>query len=167
MKYLVKKDYLAKAQTLPESEQERLLSRLSGKLPQRLDKEKLTREEAMAIQMEIEDEQLNEWRQRMHELQAKAAAKAEKEANKEAKKETKPKKADGKAKTKGARKKDAGKAQAATIPEIVVEEPAVKKTPTTQPLSSTASKANGRDAAPAPAKAIAKRLQAKIPKTAS
>ena len=86
MKYLVKKDYLAKAQTLPESEQERLLSRLSGKLPQRLDKEKLTREEAMAIQMEIEDEQLNEWRQRMHELQAKAAAKAEKEAKKEAKK---------------------------------------------------------------------------------
>lgn len=65
-------EYLEKVRELSEEEQERLLSRMAGKLPRRLEKDKLTREEAMAIQMELEDEQLQEWRARMHELKAKS-----------------------------------------------------------------------------------------------
>lgn len=160
MKHLVKEDYLAKARTLPEIEQERVLSRMTGKLPKRLDKEKLTREEAIAIQMEIEDEQLNEWRQRMHELQAKATAKAEKEA----KKETKPKKAAAKSS-----KKDAGKAKASAEPAIVTEKPAVLKT-TKAPLprpatvkTAGASKATATNSSKAPTQ----KPLAKTPETAS
>lgn len=61
-------EYEAKARALSEEEAERLLSRMSGKLPKRLHKEKLTREEALAIQLELEDEQLQEWRKNMKAL---------------------------------------------------------------------------------------------------
>ena len=71
-------EYLAKAQLLKKDEKERLLSRMGGKLPRRLAKEKLTVDEALAIQLEIEDEQLAEWRERMHAIQAKEAAKGQK-----------------------------------------------------------------------------------------
>lgn len=63
--------YLERAQKLDIDEQERLLSRMAGKLPKRLQKEKLTRYEAIAIQLELEDEQLQEWRSIMAELKAK------------------------------------------------------------------------------------------------
>lgn len=69
---LSSQEYLDKVRLLNEEEQERLLSRMGGKLPRRLEKEKLSREEAMAIQMELEDEQLQEWRERMHALKAKS-----------------------------------------------------------------------------------------------
>lgn len=61
-------EYLEKAANLTAEETERLLSRMGGKLPRRLDKEKLTQLEAAAIQLEIEDEQLSEWREKMHTL---------------------------------------------------------------------------------------------------
>lgn len=61
-------EYEVKARALSEEEAERLLSRMSGKLPKRLHKEKLTREEALAIQLEVEDDQLNEWRKNMKAL---------------------------------------------------------------------------------------------------
>mgnify|MGYP007040724628 CR=1 FL=1 len=64
--------YLEKAQKLDIEEQERLLSRMAGKLPKRLQKEKLTKDEAIAIQLELEDEQLQEWRSIMAELKAKS-----------------------------------------------------------------------------------------------
>lgn len=60
--------YLIKADKLSEEESERLMSRMSGKLPRRLHKDKLTQLEAIAIQLEIEDEQLEEWREKMHEI---------------------------------------------------------------------------------------------------
>jgi hypothetical protein len=142
MKYLVKEDYLAKAKTLPEPEQERILSRMTGKLPKRLDKDKLTREEAIAIQMEIEDDQLNEWRQRMHELQAKAVAKAEKEARKEAKS-----KKGASRDAVGDRKKAADEAK--TGSRIVVETPVVKKAGTARPASLKSSGNGKAPAAPA------------------
>jgi hypothetical protein len=41
---------------------------MSGKLPKRLQKEKLTKEEALALQLEIEDEQLEEWRKTVAKL---------------------------------------------------------------------------------------------------
>ncbi|MHB1299417.1 MAG: hypothetical protein ACYCY8_00935 [Burkholderiales bacterium] len=60
-----KPEYLDKVQSLTQEEAERLLSRMRGKLPRRLENDKLSREDALAIQMELEDEQLQEWRDMM------------------------------------------------------------------------------------------------------
>lgn len=87
-----KPEYLEKVQTLSDEEKERLLSRMAGKLPRKLEKDKLSMEEAMAIQLEIEDEQLEEWRLRMRHIRARDLAKAEKKANAEAEEPAKPKK---------------------------------------------------------------------------
>ncbi len=57
-----KPEYMKKALQLSEEEQQKVMSRMSGKLPKRLFKEKLSVEEAIAIQLEIEEEQLAEWR---------------------------------------------------------------------------------------------------------
>ena len=67
--------YLAKVKLLTKDETERLLSRMSGKLPRRLEKDKLSKEEALAIQLEFEDEQLKEWRKMMLELKERDEAK--------------------------------------------------------------------------------------------
>jgi hypothetical protein len=64
-------DYLDKAKLLSEADAERLLSRMSGKLPRRLDKDKLSREEALALQLELEDESLEEWREKMGKISGK------------------------------------------------------------------------------------------------
>lgn len=63
--------YAEKVKKLSKIESERLLSRMSGKLPRRLEKDKLSREEALALQMELEDEQLQEWRKMMTALNKK------------------------------------------------------------------------------------------------
>lgn len=68
MAKISKPEYEDKVRALSEEEAERLLSRMSGKLPKRLHKEKLTREEALAIQLELEDKQLQEWRKNMKAL---------------------------------------------------------------------------------------------------
>jgi hypothetical protein len=68
-------EYLAKVAQLSPEDTERLLSRMSGKLPRRLEKNKLTSEEALAIQLELEDEQLQEWREKMQSMRDKEAAK--------------------------------------------------------------------------------------------
>ncbi len=60
-----KKDYISKAKELAGEQRERVLSRMSGKLPKRLEKDKLTEDEAIAIQLELEDEQLIEWKQKV------------------------------------------------------------------------------------------------------
>ena len=72
-------DYVAKAKKLSEEERDRVLSRMGGKLPKRLHKEKLTVEEAIAIQLELEDEQLQEWRANMAAIEEKAAKAKSKE----------------------------------------------------------------------------------------
>jgi hypothetical protein len=64
-------DYAEKVKKLTKIESERLLSRMSGKLPRRLEKDKLSKEEALALQMELEDEQLQEWREMMAALNKK------------------------------------------------------------------------------------------------
>jgi len=61
-------DYLDIAKNLDHEESERVLSRMTGKLPRRLDKDKLSKIEAIAIQLEIEDEQLEEWREKMKKI---------------------------------------------------------------------------------------------------
>jgi len=58
----VNKDYLAKVAGLSEEEAERLLSRMRGKLTRRIEDKKMSITEAIAIQLEFEDEQLEEWR---------------------------------------------------------------------------------------------------------
>jgi N-acyl-L-homoserine lactone synthetase len=66
-----KDEYLEKATNLSEEETERLLSRMGGKLPRRLDKNKISKLDALAMQLEIEDDQLAEWREKMREITAK------------------------------------------------------------------------------------------------
>jgi cell division septation protein DedD len=73
-----KPEYLEKVKLLATQEKERLLSRMGGKLPRKLDRRKISMDEALALQLEIEDELLNEWRERMHELKAKDLEKAAK-----------------------------------------------------------------------------------------
>lgn len=68
MKENVNPIYLEKVAQLTEEEAERVLSRMGGKLPKRFLKEKLTQAEAIAIQLEIEEEQLQEWREKMAKL---------------------------------------------------------------------------------------------------
>lgn len=77
--------YLEKVKLLSLDDQERLLSRMTGKLAKRLQKDKLTKDEAIAIQLELEDEQLQEWRGIMVGLQEKAKKAQEKAAQKAAK----------------------------------------------------------------------------------
>lgn len=67
--------YLEKAQTLSEEETERLLSRARSKLIRRLESEKMTALEVVALQLEIEDEDLSEWRAKMAEIRKRAKAK--------------------------------------------------------------------------------------------
>ena len=68
MKDKVNPVYLEKVNQLNADEAERVLSRMGGKLPKRFIKEKLTQAEALALQLEIEDEQLQEWREKMEKL---------------------------------------------------------------------------------------------------
>ena len=82
MPKLINSAYAEKVKKLSKAETERLLSRMSGKLPQRLEKEKLSRDEALALQMELEDEQLQEWRSRMAELNHKIEKQKQKETEK-------------------------------------------------------------------------------------
>jgi len=123
-------DYIAKAKKLSEEDRDRVLSRMGGKLPKRLQKEKLTVEEAIAIQLELEDEQLQEWRANMAAIQdkvAKAKAKADEKAAKVKTKAAKPvvaKSAPAKKVTPQAKPAAATKAPAKLAP---TAKPAVKK----------------------------------------
>jgi membrane protein involved in colicin uptake len=92
-----KPDYLAKVKQLSKVETERLLSRMGGKLDRRMEKGKLSQQEALAKQLELEDEQLQEWRKVMHSLKKKEEAKEAKNREKA--------KAPAKAKAKGPAKK--------------------------------------------------------------
>jgi len=63
--------YVKEATNLTTEEAEKLLSRMRGKLTRRLDDKKLSTIDALAIQLEIDDEQLAEWRERMNEINKK------------------------------------------------------------------------------------------------
>ena len=71
---VAKAEYLEQAEKLNSSQIQRLLSRMGGKLPSRLNEDKLSQLEALAIQLEIEDEQLSEWREKMHAIQSRHSA---------------------------------------------------------------------------------------------
>lgn len=70
-----KPNYLDEVKRLTMEETERLLSRMGNKMDRRLEKHKISHEEALAKQLELEDEQLHEWRKVMHSLKAKEEAK--------------------------------------------------------------------------------------------
>jgi hypothetical protein len=63
-------EYLEKASLLSDEEAERLLARMRGKFARRIDDKKLSRTEALALQLEFEDEELTEWRNKMAEIRA-------------------------------------------------------------------------------------------------
>lgn len=66
-----KTDYITKAKSLSTDQKERVLSRMSGKLPKRFLKDKVTELEALAIQLELEEEQLHEWKEKVAALREK------------------------------------------------------------------------------------------------
>lgn len=68
-------EYVKKATDLTKEATERLLSRMRGKLTRRVEDKKLSTIEALAIQLELEDEQLAEWREKMYEIKAKTEVK--------------------------------------------------------------------------------------------
>lgn len=70
-----KTDYLSKAKSLSNEQKERVLSRMSGKLPKRFLKDKVSEAEALAIQLELEDEQLQEWKEKVASLRLKEKSK--------------------------------------------------------------------------------------------
>ena len=61
-------EYLEKAASLTREEAERLFSRMRGKLIRKLEHDKIESLEAVALQLQLEDEDLNEWRQRWAEI---------------------------------------------------------------------------------------------------
>jgi len=63
-------EYLEKAKLLDEEACERVLSRARSKLMRRLEDGKITVQEVVAIQLELEDEDLAEWRAKMAEIKA-------------------------------------------------------------------------------------------------
>ncbi len=65
-------EYLEKARALSKEDAERLLARMRGKLMRRVDDDKLNPLEAVAMQLALEDEHLEEWRRRLAELRKKA-----------------------------------------------------------------------------------------------
>jgi hypothetical protein len=71
MKLIPKDEYLKQAQLLTNDDAERLMARMRGRFARRLEDKKLTALEALALQLELEDEWLLEWRTRMAEIRAK------------------------------------------------------------------------------------------------
>ena len=69
-------EYLEKAKQLSEEETERLLARMRAKLMRRLEDKKMSVAEVVAVQLEIEEEELQEWRDRMGEIRTKSKSKS-------------------------------------------------------------------------------------------
>lgn len=71
MKKTPSDEYLEKAGLLSRDETERVLSRMRSKMKRRLEDRKMSALEAVAIQLEKEDEELDEWRAKMAEIRKK------------------------------------------------------------------------------------------------
>lgn len=68
---IASEEYLGKAKQLSEDQAESLLSRMRGRTERRFHKEKISTHEALAIQLEIEAENLAEWREKISEIREK------------------------------------------------------------------------------------------------
>jgi len=79
---ITKPNYLTQAKQLSKIETERLLSRMGNKVDRKLEKGKLSQLEALAIQLELEDEQLKEWRKVVQNVKTKEKEKEVKKMEK-------------------------------------------------------------------------------------
>ncbi|MGA7178750.1 MAG: hypothetical protein WBX11_04070 [Thiobacillaceae bacterium] len=75
MKNEPKAEYLEKAKLLSKQDRERLLSRTRTKLARRLEDKQLSALEVLALQLENEDDDLQEWRKRMAEMRKRTKGK--------------------------------------------------------------------------------------------
>ena len=75
---LSSQEYLDKAAALSKEDAERLFARMRGKLARKVESEKIPSLEAVALQLQIEDEELQEWRQRWAEIEQREAARTKK-----------------------------------------------------------------------------------------
>lgn len=73
-------EFIKLAEGLDAVSAEKVLSRMTGKLPRRFIKEKLTKNEAIAIQLELEVELLQEWRENFARAQVRAEKKSKDQA---------------------------------------------------------------------------------------
>ena len=60
--------YIEKAKQLSREEAESLFARMKGRIARRMEDKKMTPLDAIAIQLELEDTQLQEWRKRVAEI---------------------------------------------------------------------------------------------------
>lgn len=67
--------YIEAATNLNDEQKERLLCRMRGKLTRKWENEKLDTLQALAIQLEIEDAELADWREKMNEIKEKEKSK--------------------------------------------------------------------------------------------
>ena len=74
--------YLEKVKKLSNEQVERLHSRMRNKLTRKTEDNKITDIEALAIQLELEDEQLEEWREQRRKLNEKLSEKQKYKDNK-------------------------------------------------------------------------------------
>ncbi len=74
-------EYLEKAKRLSKEETEHLLSRTRTKLIRKLEREKMTALEVVALQLETEEEDLREWREKMVEIRKKPRSSSRAAAN--------------------------------------------------------------------------------------
>lgn len=68
-------EWVDKAKLLSRDEAERILARMRKKLTHKLEDDEIAPLEAVALQLQLEDEQLNEWRAKIAELRKHHAAK--------------------------------------------------------------------------------------------
>ena len=61
-RYSPKNEYVDKAKGLTKKDAERLMARMRGRFARRLEDKRFTAIEAIALQLEFEDEQLKAWR---------------------------------------------------------------------------------------------------------
>jgi hypothetical protein len=61
-------EYFERAKRLNNEETERLMARMRGRFARRIEDRQVSTLEALALQIEFEDEELAEWRERMAEI---------------------------------------------------------------------------------------------------
>jgi hypothetical protein len=70
MKKAPAEEFVLKAKSLTSDEADQLFSRMRGKLGRKLEGNKIVLIEALALQLEKEEEKLREWRERVIEIKA-------------------------------------------------------------------------------------------------
>lgn len=71
-------EYIEKAMALSQEDAERLFSRMRRKLSHRLERAEIQSLEAIALQLQVEDDDLQEWRKRWAEVVDRANKKGKK-----------------------------------------------------------------------------------------